>query len=70
MNEQNPLMESGTILYLKEHTEQLKIQNDIRRTGQLIIIWTLLALFLSAAFLFWYIRRWNVLGHIIANCMG
>lgn len=64
-----PLLESGTILYLREHTEHLKKQNQLeerRQMTNIIIYVIILALILG---LFFYIHHFNVLNNIVARCV-
>jgi len=70
MAEQKNLIESGTILYLREHTEQLKIQNSLEKRRQTISIVIFGASFLLIVGLLLYIHYFNVLNNVVAGCVG
>lgn len=70
MAEQESLIESGTILYLREHTEQLKMQNSLEQRRQNIIMIVFGAFFLLITGLLFYIHYFNVLNNVVARCMG
>ena len=62
--EENKLIEGGAILYVKEHTEELRKKNklDLAKTILLYIV------FAFILFLFWYIKHNNILNNIVAHC--
>ena len=69
MAEQENLIESGTILYLREHTEQLKIQNNLEKRRQNINMIVFGAFFLLIVSLLIYIHYFNVLNNVVARCI-
>ena len=59
------LLLSGQTLYLREHTEQLKIQNIQQQNHDIMILVISIVIFIMIVGLFFYIHYNNVWGNTI-----